>query len=168
MSIVETTVAAARNPVKKEVSEGWDVKKRDLTHKFLSGNINLDDYRSQQLLLSVPDWAVSLPYPGPLYGLLRRIGVDQNETQRITYEERDHYDVARKAGIYNKVHIEFIEKDCEDPTDDLSCGEMSVFISYFIPRDKNPEEVKEIIRNILLAPPEPSEYDLAKLPEGMR
>lgn len=168
MSIVEATLAAARNPVKKEVSEGWDVKKRDLTRKFLGGNIDLDDYRSQQLPLSVPDWAISLPYPGPLYGLLRRIGVNQKETRKITYEERAHYDIARKAGIFNGVHIEFVESDCGKLEESALCGEMNVFISYYIPQDEDPQKVRAIIRDILLAPSEPSEDDLAKLPEGKR
>lgn len=167
MSIVEDARRAARNPVERAKSLDWNRSKSDLTRRFLAKEIDLEDYRTQQERLSIPEWVVTLPFPGPLYGLLRKIGLDKEGSKQITYEERKHYDTAQKAGVYDKVHIEFVGDECSGPNEDTTCGEMNVFISFNIPEDLPPNKVREIIRDILLAPPHPSDDDLAKLPENI-
>lgn len=48
--------------------------------------------------------ALTLPYPGPLYGFLRKIGVPQADARRIDDEETAHFQ--RLAQLGGKPHIE--------------------------------------------------------------
>lgn len=163
MSYIERTLNAAQNPVDEEVALEWRKNKEELTRKFFRGEIDGKTYLERQKNYNIPPWVVTIPYPGPLYGLLRRVGVDKKTSSDIAYHERDHYAVSQANHVFGAVHLEFIRKKGDKSSINSNEFAMRVFISFELPDDIDEEKLKSIIKEVLLAPEHPGPEDLAKI-----
>ena len=107
--------------------------------------------------------AIFLPSPGPLYGLLRKLGIDIETCKRVAYEERDHYAAARSLGLKTRISIEFTRKTASELLEgEISQTFVHVYLHYTLPPDANPDQARRMIETISLAPRHPSPDDLAK------
>jgi hypothetical protein len=166
-SYVERTRKAAKNPISNEAYSQFISAQRSLTRSFLGGEIDLEKYKEESEKLGEAPSSIELPYPGPLYGLLRSaVKADQETAKKLTYHTRDHYDVARREGVYKNISICFVsEKDQDQEHEGLRIGKIEVSTNFYIPKDVASDEARRIVREVITAPSSLSEDDLARLPE---
>lgn len=168
MSIVERLKEAAQNPVDYDIAKDWREGVYKNTRSFLGSKIDLDDYLSHASALDTPEWVITLPWPGPLYGLLREsIDFDPDTAKKITYHERDHFDVARNNGVYIEIQMAFSYAEEQPFLDqDFKVGSFDIFVIFEIPDDMEEDKAKKLIYDILTAPEKLSPDDLERLPEN--
>lgn len=163
MSLVELARQRARNPLSHEEVRKEQEQINQLVRQFCAGEINLRKLREGLFALQGlrETSSVVLNYGGPLYGLLRRLGLDKETARLLADEERAHLQAAERAGLTPRIIFEFSQ--CPDEEGILKQF-LNIFVSYQIPEEIGEEQLRQAIREISLAPQEPSEDDLAKLP----
>lgn len=163
MPLVEQALGLLKNPPFIDTSDS----STSLEQAFLAGKLSLEEFLSARHSLSETNGIITLPSPGPLYGLLRRLGLDITTCKIITYEERDHLAVAREQGVTNtqiKIVISRGEEPVsQDPTFPRAVS-IQVSLNYSLPKGISDARAREIMTKILLAPSSPSKSDLAKIP----
>lgn len=159
LGIVESLRQALAEPQELVYVEELQNRQNALVRSFMVGELDVDTFRRQLLEINEESLGqtttFSLDYPGPLYGILRRLGADQNTAQSIAEEERAHYSEAIRQGLQARIKIVVAKGNASR----LSC-----YVSYQVPEDIETDDLREKIKAVTLAPAEPSEDDLAKLP----
>ncbi|MBI3397157.1 hypothetical protein HY045_01630 [Candidatus Woesebacteria bacterium] len=162
MSYVERAKQILFDPLEYEEVHALQIYTNQLVGGFLDGTITVNQLR-KGLSVRESDKLIKLPYPGPLYGLLRKLGFDQDLCRHIAYEERDHYSAAIAFGLETKIIIQVSKPREVDNTYPRQLF-LNVYLSFKIPDNIDPNILKEIIRQVVLAPKHPSQDDLAKIP----
>lgn len=158
MSLVERTRERFKNPLPhKQVTES-QAQFNDLRREFFDGEIDLIEFRRKLSELEETN-GIILYQPGPLYGLLRRLGINKETSRRVADEERAHFQAAKREGLNPRIVINFSKGEEAQKT------YLNAFVYYQIPEEIGSEKMREILIEIALAPEKPSKDDLAKLPE---
>ncbi len=100
---------------------------------------------------------LTLQFPGPLYGLLRKANLSPTEARSITDEERAHYLAAKENKLENPYFVIYISEEGGRKF-------INTFVSYGLDFSRPDEEIRQAIYDISTAPDNPSVNDLAKLP----
>lgn len=137
--------------------------------QYLNNDITAEE-QYWQLLAIGEEYAdiprLELPYPGPLYGLLRLgAGWSREKSTDAVIEERSHFDKSRKNGFTPSISIE-VEKKRNDK------GELEflywAFVISHVYSEQASEDKKranrEELREVFIAPTTLSPDDMAKLP----
>jgi hypothetical protein len=162
MSLVELAKEKARNPKPREgIINIQDFQNLHIL-EFTKGDIGLVTLRQRLRELGKDRDIIELLSPGPLYGLLRKIGLGKQKANEITEEERAHFLVAKQYGLNSRIIIEFSEANGNKNS--VLPSFMDVYFVYDIPEDIDDDRMRTIIEEISLAPEFPSADDLAKLP----
>ena len=161
MGYVERAHDIIENPASKENLQEEREEINELYRQFLSEKISRVELSTQ--LSSVEERTseskIELPWIGPLYGLLRKIGIPQEEVKEVVVEEKEHYISAQTEGIQ-------INGVCLIFTQDHVTGTKYVqpFLLFNIPEGLSDLETREVLERFFLAPENPSPDDLAKIP----
>jgi len=155
MSIIERAQKAI-NECGKGENFDWHKKQNELARKFYNGEIDLDSLR-RGLSQRKRGNEIILPWPGPLYGFLRKIGIDKEKAKRIVEEERGHYQVAREKGLETKIVVEILSGGSFG---NVRGCQIRVSLAYLIPEGIDEDRLREAIRDISLAVERPSPDDL--------
>ena len=161
MGYVERAHDIIENPASKENLLKEREEKNELYRQFFSEEISLVELRTQLSFVEerTSESKIGLPWIGPLYGLLRKIGIPQEEVKEVVVEEKEHYISAQIEGIQiNGVDLIFFQ--------DSETGKNYVkpFLSFNIPEGLSDKKTREVLKRFFLAPENPSEDDLAKIP----
>lgn len=167
MGLVEQALERAADITYRPEVIGRQSLQNELVRDFMLGNIDVTSLKQGLLHLGQDENAIVLPSPGPLYGLLRELGVDIDKAKKRTAEEKAHYLAAKEVGLNSRVLIVFSEESVNS-TSGIKKGNMDVFLAYQIPDEMEEEEVRSAIQKISLAPESPSADDLAKLPSNLK
>lgn len=162
MSLIERARERAKNPKPHRQIVERQEGSNDLTRQFCSAEINLNTFREKLFKLQKIDDEIVLNNPGPLYGLLRELGLDKESAQEIAEEERAHFRVAQREGLNPRIVLEFSEEIDEEGT---LKQYLNALVVYQIPKEIEGKKMRKILKEIALAPEEPSEDDLASLPK---
>lgn len=163
MGLVEQALERAADITYRPEVIGRQSLQNELVREFLLGDVDFTSLKQGLLHLGQDENAIVLPSPGPLYGLLRELGVDIDKAKERTAEEKAHYLATKEAGLNSRVLIVFSEESVNS-TSGIKKGSMDVFLAYQIPDEMEEKEVRSAIQKISLAPEFPSADDLAKLP----
>lgn len=157
MGIVERALANKENPVPTMAVTEQQECINILLRAFMNDEISRENL-NRGIIEFQEVYGVRLAFAGPLYGLLRKIGMGQEDARDAAYEERSHFIKARQRNMSPSCNIVFSQ--------DEDTGEMKlhIFTRYVLPESQPDEDLKGSIRDISLAPEYPSKDDLAKLP----
>lgn len=168
MSLVERTLDLARNPkISFKEAEIQQASHNKQVRQFFMGDISLSELNEATKDILNEENSIVLDFPGPLYGLLRRIGFDKNEAKKISFDEKAHYYVAKEEGIkVSKFAIQFSSNDNYNKlsNDTLKTFQYRIYFWFKLPKNMDNDKAREAFRKILLAHEEPSPDDLAKIP----
>ena len=163
VGLVEQALEKAANITYNPEVIGRQSLQNELVRDFMLGNIDFTSLKQGLLHLGQDVDAIVLPSPGPLYGLLRELGVNIDKAKERTAEEKAHYLATKEAGLNSRILIVF-SGESDNSSSGIKKGSMDVFLAYQIPDEMREEEVRSAIQKISLAPESPSADDLAKLP----
>lgn len=161
MGYIEHARKIIEHPALKEDVEEERKEKNNLYRLCFSEEISLVELRTQ--LSSVEERSsestIELPWIGPLYGLLRKIGISRENVKEIVIEEKDHYFSAQTEGIQiNGVDLIFFQDS------KTGINYVQPFLSFNIPEGLSDQETRNKLKRFFLAPEDPSPDDLAKIP----
>lgn len=167
MSLVERTLELARNPKISfnEARAQW-TEHNIQVKQFISGDTSLSELNEVTKGIINEENSIILNYPGTLYGLLVKIGLDKEEAKGISVGEKSHLWKAKQEGIRNtKFVIQFSSKEHGNTKNiELKTNDFRVFFWFELPNNLEDNATREIVRRILLEPEKLSEDDLAKIP----
>lgn len=162
MTLIEQAKYLAKHPLRHEEVLAKQNEINGLVRAFMNREIDIVAFREQLIQLHEnDDMFVVLTHPGPVLGFLLKLGLDPESATNLAEEERAHYRVAQEQGLSPKIIFSFSQREIvEEPTGMF----LNAFVSYEIPDRLDPDTLRYAIRTISLAPENPSQDDLAKLP----
>jgi len=148
MSLVERARATALSP-----KDHTEIVKRqqlanELVRQFYAGKIDLATL-AKSLPKREEEKEIIIEFAGPVYGFLRRIGLDRENAKNLAQEERAHFFKAREYGL-NPYFVFEISQDIDQ--NGQKRHYFNSFVFFEIPQNVDPQKAKQIMSEIFSAP----------------